>query len=228
MKTRVYLIEGKRNDQPSFFHGLIKKGFLVESYPNGNAALQRLGEEQPHITIVDGASMRTSGKRICMAIRESHPFLPIVLILDDDNVPQGKVPADVVLVLPFTVQKLVNRMRPFIPVPQKDTILVGDIELDAKHRMVYCEGRQGRLTPHLVLLLKAFLEKPGEVIGREELFSKVWETSYTGDTRTLDVHVSWLRKILEADPRSPKYLITIRNKGYRLDTGDPNELRRDN
>jgi DNA-binding response OmpR family regulator len=225
MKTKIILIEGKRSDSPSFYHGLLKKGFLVESYPNGNTAEQRLAEELPHMVIIDGASMRTSGKRICMSIREAYPLLPILLILDDENHPQGKVPADVILVLPFTVQKLVNRMRPFIPVSLKDAILVGDIELDSKHRMVYCEGRQGRLTPHLVILLKTFLEKPGEVIPREELFSKVWDTSYTGDTRTLDVHISWLRKILEKDPRHPKYLITIRNKGYRLDTGDPSEIR---
>jgi DNA-binding response OmpR family regulator len=226
MKTKLILIEGKRNDSPSFFHGLLKKGFLVESYPNGNAALKHLAEDQPHISIVDGASMRTSGKRICMAIRESYPAIPIILILDNEFLPQGNVPANVILVLPFTVQKLVNRMRPFLPVSQKDAIQVGEIELDAKHRMVYCDGRQERLTPHLVLLLKAFLEKPGEVILREELFSKVWDTSYTGDTRTLDVHISWLRKVLEENPRQPKYLITIRNKGYRLDTGDPSETRR--
>lgn len=226
MKTKLILIEGKRNDRPSFFHGLLKKGFLVESYPNGNAAMSHLAEEQPHISIVDGASMRTSGKRICLAIRETYPTLPIILILDEEYLPQGKVPADVILVLPFTVQKLVNRMRPFLPVSQKDAIQIGEIELDAKHRMVYCDGRQARLTPHLVLLLKAFLEKPGEVIAREELFSKVWDTSYTGDTRTLDVHISWLRKVLEVNPRQPKYLITIRNKGYRLDTGDPAETRR--
>jgi DNA-binding response OmpR family regulator len=226
MKTKLILIEGKRNDRPSFYHGLLKKGFIVESYPNGSTAKQRLGEDLPHVVIIDGASMRTSGKRICMSIRETYPLLPIVLILDDDNLPQGKVPADVILVLPFTVQKLVNRMRPFLPVSQKDALLVGDIELDSKHRMVYCEGRQARLTPHLVTLLKTLLEKPGEVIPREELFSKVWDTSYTGDTRTLDVHISWLRKVLEEDPRRPKYLITIRNKGYRLDTGDPNEILR--
>jgi DNA-binding response OmpR family regulator len=78
-------------------------------------------------------------------------------------------------------------------------------------------GKSTRLTPRLVTLLKTLLEKHGEVVERETLFKKVWETNYTGDTRTLDVHISWLRGALELDPENPKFLKTIRGVGYRLD-----------
>ena len=61
------------------------------------------------------------------------------------------------------------------------------------------------------------MERPGEVIDRTELFQAVWETEYTGDTRTLDVHISWLRQALEDDPRHPRYIKTVRGVGYRLD-----------
>jgi DNA-binding response OmpR family regulator len=61
------------------------------------------------------------------------------------------------------------------------------------------------------------MENPNEVIERGEIFRKVWETDYTGDTRTLDVHMSWLRKAIEEDPRNPEFLITMRGMGYRLD-----------
>jgi DNA-binding response OmpR family regulator len=61
------------------------------------------------------------------------------------------------------------------------------------------------------------MENPNEVIERGKIFYKVWETDYMGDTRTLDVHMSWLRKAIEKDPRNPKFLITIRGMGYRLD-----------
>ena len=61
------------------------------------------------------------------------------------------------------------------------------------------------------------MERPGEVIERDQLFREVWETDFTDDTRTLDVHISWLRKAIEKDPRRPKYLKTIRGIGYRLD-----------
>ena len=217
MKAKILLIEGKRTDRPSFLVGLTKKGYLVESVPNGSAAEARLAEEVPHAVVIDAASMRTSGKRICQALREQAKGLPIVLILEENSeIPNG-VEADVVLVLPFTAQKLINRMRPFLPVKQKDVLQVGPIELDVKQRMLRCLSRQTRLTPRLVMLLKALMDHPGEVLIREELFSKVWDTDYTGDTRTLDVHVSWLRQALEEDPRHPKFLKTIRGVGYRLD-----------
>jgi DNA-binding response OmpR family regulator len=67
-------------------------------------------------------------------------------------------------------------------------------------------------------LLSVFLKRPGEVLEREALFKQVWNTQYTEDTRTLDVHISWLRSALEENPRKPKYLKTMRGVGYRLDT----------
>ena len=78
-------------------------------------------------------------------------------------------------------------------------------------------GRSTKLTPRLVTLLQILMEHHGEVVERESLFKRVWETNYTGDTRTLDVHISWLRRAIELDPLHPKFLKTIRGVGYRLD-----------
>jgi DNA-binding response OmpR family regulator len=78
-------------------------------------------------------------------------------------------------------------------------------------------GKSTKLTPRLVTLLQMLMEHHGEVVERETLFKKVWETNYTGDTRTLDVHISWLRRAIELDPEKPKFLKTIRGVGYRLD-----------
>jgi DNA-binding response OmpR family regulator len=69
----------------------------------------------------------------------------------------------------------------------------------------------------LVVLLKILMDHPGEVVEREKLFCEAWETNYTGDTRSLDVHMSWLRQAIEENPRHPKYIKTIRGVGYRLD-----------
>ena len=78
-------------------------------------------------------------------------------------------------------------------------------------------GRVTRLTPSLTALLERFLLHQGEVLVRDDLFRQVWNTDYTGDTRTLDVHISWLRRAIEDDPHTPAYLKTIRGVGYRLD-----------
>ena len=72
-----------------------------------------------------------------------------------------------------------------------------------------------------MMLLQTLMERPGEVIERTELFSRVWETEYVEDTRSLDVHISWLREALEQDPRHPRLIKTIRGVGYRLDLGEP-------
>ena len=217
IKARILLIEGKRAEHPSFSAGLTKKGYHVESVPNGSVALARLAEGLPRLVIVDAASMRTSGKRICQSLRQHAEKLPIMLILGEAPDGDDKMGADVVLVHPLTLQKLINRIRPLIPAEAKDMLEVGPLQLDVEQRLVHCEERQARLTPRLVILLKALMDRPGELIDRKELFRQVWDTGYTVDTRTLDVHVSWLRQAVEEDPRHPRFIKTVRGAGYRLD-----------
>ena len=96
-------------------------------------------------------------------------------------------------------------------------IHAGPVRLDVEKRIVRCLDKQTRLTPRLMRLLKTLMERKGEVVERKALFSQVWETDYTDDTRTLDVHISWLRRAIEVDPEAPKFLKTIRGVGYRLD-----------
>jgi len=179
-----------------------------------------LEDETPDIIIVDAASMRTSGKRICAALKHTAPSIPLVLIIGENANTKEPASADVVLQMPFTTQKLLNRIKPYLPQEPKHVIKVGPIRLDSLNRSVRCGDRQGLLTPRLVELLKALMAHPGEVIDRTVLFSKVWETEYTDDTRTLDVHISWLRHVLEDDPRHPRLVKTVRGVGYRLDVDE--------
>ncbi len=219
MKAKILLIEGKRADRPSFVAGLTRKGYQVESVANGSDAMARLGPFAPDLIIINAASMRTSGKRICQSIRAHSRSTHIVLVTDGqaaDNFDKEDL-ADVVLSLPFTLQKLMNRIRPLLPAEQKDLLTAGLLQLDPIQRWVRIGNRQTSLTPRLVTLLKILMEHPGEVIEREYLFRTAWDTAYTEDTRTLDVHVSWLRRAIEEDPRNPRYIKTIRGIGYRLD-----------
>lgn len=217
MTAKILLIEGDRSDHTSFGAGLTKKGYEVHHAPNGAAALADLKSIDPDVAVVDAASLRTSGRRICQSLRRGMNELPIVLIILEGQEPQEKVDADVILSLPFTVQKLTNRIRSLLPVDEKDLLHVGLIRLNLKQRQVRCQGRQARLTPRLASLLKILMEHPGDVVKREDLFRMVWDTDYTVDTRTLDVHISWLRQALEIEPRHPRFLKTVRGLGYRLD-----------
>jgi DNA-binding response OmpR family regulator len=217
MSAIILWIEGKRADSPSFVPTLRKKQYEIELVPNGKAALDRLIDVNPHIVVVNAASMRSSGRRICADLREKMDGLPILLILDKDQTISGEVAANIVLRLPFTPRKLINRILPFITEEGKNSLRKGAILLDLENRSIQCEDREGRLTPRLAKLLYRLMQNTGEVIARQDLFRDVWSTEYMGDTRTLDVHISWLRQIIEADPRHPKFLITVRSVGYRLD-----------
>lgn len=212
----ILIIEGRHSDVPSFAADLQKKGFKVKSVKSGSEAISRLKKVSPHIVVVNAASLRSSGIRICQSLRDKNDKLPIILILDKGKT-ISKAPADAVLNLPFTVQKLSNRIKPLLPGDGKNVIQAGPIRLDTERRRVSCLGKNKKLTPRLISLLKILMEHQGEVVEREHLFKKVWETDYTGDTRTLDVHISWLRRAIELDPLKPKFLKTIRGVGYHLD-----------
>jgi DNA-binding response OmpR family regulator len=190
---------------------------MVEIVPTGNAALARLVEIDPDLVVVNAASLRSSGKRICKEIRGQSAKLPIVLIVSPEHTVSGITTANAVLELPFTSRKLLNRITPLLPGDGKNILHVGFIRLDLELKRVRCKGREARLTPRMTHLLQVLLLHAGEAVERQRLFSEVWETQYTGDTRTLDVHVSWLREAIEENPRKPQFLKTIRGVGYRLD-----------
>ena len=222
----ILLVEGsKRSDCPLFYKGLMAKGFQVDPAASGASAVSKLESSAPDVIVVNAASMGTSGKRICQAIHTQSPHIPIILVMATNDISiNGDV--NVALQLPFTLQKLVNRIRPLLKVDQDAFLIVGEIQLDESHRMVRVGKRQSRLTPQLVMLLSTLMKHPNEVFEREALFREVWDTGYTADTRTLDVHISWLRQALEEDPRRPRYIKTIRGVGYRLDVEGVSRPRR--
>jgi DNA-binding response OmpR family regulator len=215
-KNTLLVIEGRHAEIPSFAADLQKKGFDVVTSQNGSQAVSKLKQADPTVVVINAASLRSTGVRICHSIRKKDAKMPIVLIVEKER-PLDDDLADSVIVLPFTAQKLVNRIKALMPSDGNNVVHVGPIRLDLEHRRVRSLGKNSKLTPRLITLLQILMDKHGEVVEREALFKKVWETNYTGDTRTLDVHISWLRRAIELDPDDPKFLKTIRGVGYRLD-----------
>jgi DNA-binding response OmpR family regulator len=216
MKTRILWIEGNKGESPSFIKEIRKKGYNLEVVPNGSAALTRLTEYKPDLVILNAASLRTTGKRICSSIHEKSEGLPI-LVISDPKVPADENFANFVLTLPFTIRKLLNEISAIVQPDSKKQLHKGDIHLDLKLRRVRCMGKVTRLTPRLTQILQILMNNAGAVVERNILFREAWDTKYTGDTRTLDVHINWLRKAIEEDPHNPKLLKTLRGVGYRLD-----------
>ena len=215
-KATLLVIEGRHAEIPSFAADLQKKGFDVVSAQNGSEAVSQLKQTNPSLVIVNAPSLRSTGIRICLSIRKKDAKIPIILIVEKEKVVDKEL-VDSILSLPFTAQKLVNRVKALMPGDGNNVVSVGPIRLDLENRRVRSLGKNTKLTPRLITLLQLLMDKHGEVVEREALFKKVWETNYTGDTRTLDVHISWLRRAIELDPDNPKFLKTIRGVGYRLD-----------
>ena len=215
--AKLILIEGKRANYPTFYAGLTRKGINVDLVSSGTKAIALLDNTKPHLIVINAASMRTTGRRICKSIHQIDNRLPIILIVDEHTPNTTQFDAEIVLELPFTLQKLLNRVKLLVPPKEMNLLKVGPIHLDVENQWVRCKEKHTSLTPRLVILLKALMEHPGEVFERKKLFRLVWETAYTGDTRTLDVHISWLRQAIEENPRHPVYIKTVRGVGYRLD-----------
>ena len=217
LQGKIILIEGKQTDHPSFFLSLQKKGYDVEIASTGNGAIEKIKDHDPMIVLIDAASMRTTSNRIVYRIKKLAPTLPIILIIDK-TLKQKKLSskADLVLCLPFTVQKLLNRIMLFAPTNNNSLKTCGDIALDNSKNCIYIHERTIGVTPRVAKLLAVLMDKPGEVVSREYLFSNIWETDYLEDMRSLDVHIQWLRKALEDDPKQPRYLQTVKGKGYKL------------
>src|SRR3989337_439276 len=188
----ILLIESGRPSAPSFASALEKKGFAVQVCHKVPTAVAQARKNAPDVLVLDAASMRTSGTRMCRSARSSLDGIPIILISPEGSEPDPGNGSTVNLVLPF---------RP--------------IKLNLAQRKVRVRGREGRLTPKQAKLLELFLNNPGKLLTRERLIHEVWLTDYTGDTRTLDVHMSWLRQAIEANPKRPTFLKTIRGLGYR-------------
>ena len=153
----ILIIEGRHAEIPSFATDLQKKGFLVEMAQTGRQAEARLAKISPDLVVVNAASLRSSGVRICQSIRKKDGSLPIILILDQKKT-VSKESADVILNLPFTVQKLANRIKPLLPSDGKNVIHAGPIHLDTERRRVRCLSKNTKLTPRLVTLLNILME----------------------------------------------------------------------
>jgi DNA-binding response OmpR family regulator len=213
------LVEGKRAGDDSLNAALCKAGYLVAVQHTGNAALRWVRENEPDLVVFDGASMRSSGVRSCRQLRYELDDVPIIHTRSEDQPRDETAGASVYLVQPYTPRKVLNRVRSLLPAvaSEEEIVRSGDLILYRGKRSVEVQGRgETQLTPKLAALLEDFLQHPNEVRTRRDLMLNVWQTDYIGDTRTLDVHVRWVREAIEEDPSTPRRLVTVRGKGYIL------------
>jgi DNA-binding response OmpR family regulator len=152
-------------------------------------------------------------------LRRISPYSAIILLADEHGLPDD-VPCDLRLQKPFTARKLIARIDKVLEQHAPKLLQVGSLILDPATRLVQGDQGEQKLTPKECAILAMLMEHAGEVVSRQQLMEVIWDTTYLGDTRTLEVHVHWLRKKIEADPAAPRYIITVRGQGYRLHVPD--------
>ncbi len=215
----LLLIEGHSAGSDSLTVALARAEYQVLTLNTGSEATEWLVDNTADLIIFDASTMRSSGIRICQRIRKLAERTPIIHSRGSDDEEDRSAGADIYLQRPYSGRKLLNRVRALLPADSDSEEIVhyGPLTLYRTKRSVEVAGRgEYILTPKLALLLETFIRHPNELLSRRQLMQDVWDTDFIGDTRTLDVHIRWIRECIEDDPGTPVYLRTVRGKGYLL------------
>ena len=214
----ILLVEAKRAGSDSMAPALAKAGYELKVAYTGASAFDLVQECVPDLVIFDASTMRSNGSRSCRRLRrELGDGVPLIHSRAAGELEDPTIEANIYLEHPYTARKLLNRVRALLPADDVngEVVRCGDITLFLSKPSVEVGGQsERRLTPKLAKLLEEFARHPNQIIDRRQLMQNVWNTDYIGDTRTLDVHIRWMREIIEADPARPKLLRTVRGKGY--------------
>jgi DNA-binding response OmpR family regulator len=216
MGSRILLVEGRGAKALSCAALLEEKDYAVNRVHTRRNTYAQLEKLSPDLLIIDARCLRFNAHRVCQTLHENGNRVPLLLLLPED----GKEPDSstaVILRGKVTPRKILNRVKRLLSKPGGEILRAGEVTLDLKRRIVTKGRQQHRLTPKQAHLLEVFIRNPGRVLTRAILMRKVWDTDFVGDTRTLEVHVHWLRKAIEDDPSQPVYITTVRRLGYRFD-----------
>ncbi|RME42854.1 MAG: DNA-binding response regulator [Chloroflexi bacterium] len=203
---------------------LERKGYEVSRVEGLRPSLRALNESEYDLIIIDADDTSPINLHRITHTAGHRPTKPFVVILTSSRT--GNLDStvhDIVLVRPFTTRRLEKQIRLLIDSRRDYVVTLGPFTIDRRTHKVRTPKGLVRLTPKQFHLLDYLVRHPQQVISRRELMEQVWETSYLGDTRTLDVHVRWLREQIEPDPGNPQYLITHRGQGYCLAIDGPLE-----
>ena len=211
MKKDLLVIE--KNTRDSLTSRLSAEGYSICLATTGNKALEALSQHNiTHAVILNAISMRTNGARTCASLKRAAPGFPI-LIYSDQKKPAK---ADELLEPGITIRKIVNRVKLYSPMDKKRCLQYGDIYLDEEKQRVFTPKGVSHISTKGIQILKYLIKKKGSLVPKEELFTKIWKTSYVDDLNTLYTNINFLRDAIEQDPSVPRYLLTVRGKGYIL------------
>ena len=222
----MLLVEDEQSITGPLAEALAREGFRATVAGTASEALELAGRLRPDVVLLDVMLPDGSGFDVCRELRRDSA-VPIIMLTargdEADRVVGLELGADDYVVKPFSSRELVARIRAVMrrtaSVEERsanEPLTVGDVRLDPSTRSVTRAERPVELTRKEFELLHVLMRSAGALVTRERLIDEVWDVNWFGSTKTLDVHVSGLRKKLDDDPASPRYLHTIRGVGFRF------------
>jgi DNA-binding response OmpR family regulator len=205
---------------------LISAGYSASCVRNGRSALRAVIERRPGLVLLDVSTPGGDLPALLPKLREAAADLPVIVVAGSDDeskmIAALDAGADDYLVRPFGPGALLARVRAVLRRTAgadalAPNLVLGGLAIDRKTRTAELEGRPLSLSPKEFDLLSYLASRAGQVVSRRELLSEVWRMPYSQADRTVDVHVSWLRRKLRESGKSPRYLHTVRGAGLRLD-----------
>ena len=206
---------------------LTDAGFDVLRAADGATGLEMALSEKPDLVLLDIMLPELDGWEVCKRLRKRSPvpILMLTALTDEiDRVLGLEIGADDYLTKPFSSRELIARVRANLrrvaldqpAAPQEQEMEIGDLRLNLETRRAFLGDAELTLRFKEFELLSLLMARAGQAVSRADLFDEVWGTDWLGDTRTLDVHIRWLREKIEADASNPQYVQTVRGYGYRF------------
>jgi two-component system phosphate regulon response regulator PhoB len=231
--TRILVVEDEDLIREMLVLALEEEGYEVVTAVDGRTALALLQDNEPtygefpfNLLILDLMLPQVNGLDLCRLLRYQGNPVPILILSakasETDRVLGLEVGADDYLTKPFSMRELIARTRALLRrqrlnyLPQRPALQLRDVTLYPQECRVTVRGEEINLSPKEFRLLELFMTYPRRVWSREQLIDHVWGPDFLGDTKTVDVHIRWLREKLERDPSHPEYVITVRGFGYRF------------
>jgi DNA-binding response OmpR family regulator len=232
MAEMILLVDDDAMLRETLALSLRGSGFEVRTAANGLTALEEAQEHAPNLLVLDLMLPELDGLTVCRTLRQTTD-MPILMLTartgELDKIVGLESGADDYLTKPFSVGELLARIRALLrragPRPASDDLKSGDpstdtgpvLALNVVSRRASVGGQELALSPKEFSLLAELIRNRGAVLSRDLLLTRVWGYDYVGDSRTVDVHIRWLREKIEVDPANPRRIVTVRGIGYRFE-----------
>jgi two-component system OmpR family response regulator len=226
--AKILIVEDDRNLLDTLKYNLRKEGYYAVDAVNGAEALDVARREKPDLIILDIMLPKLSGFEVCRILRKEMTIPILMLTAKDEEIDKIvglEIGADDYMTKPFSMRELLARLGAMLrraemtvqPAGGEKVLKIDDLEIDGARHQAFLRGTALELSPKEFDLLAFLAKNKGLVFSREQLLDKVWGYDYAGETRTVDVHIRWLRQKIESDPAKPRRLVTVRGTGYKLE-----------